>query len=209
MITIFLICTYFYFCKISKVNNIYMFFLYNRNFDESIVKINPLLKKLVKKLPRTWLFYKLYFVFVKIICATKKKVALTGEMLPIKDMHKYKKLVDDNFKRSTVTLYKCFKAVSIMISENEINLNKEGKLYNIKKAMTDINNKIDDSDIILYEFTFKDFFNLLKGGYDPNEELKPDQILSVLYPIIKDELNTKENLIFSIIFVKEKENFTN
>lgn len=209
MITIFLICTYFYFCKISKVNNIYMLFLYNRNFDDSIVKINPLLKKLVKKLPRTWLFYKLYFVFIKIICATKKKVALTGEMLPIKDMKRYKKFIDKNVGRSSVTLYKCFKIIAIIIKEDDIEISKEEKISNIKKSLEEKNNKIDDSDIVIYEFNSDDIVDLLKNNYNINENISPKNILSSLYPIIKDELKSKENLIFSVIFIKKKEDITN
>ncbi len=209
MITIFLICTYFYFCKISKANNIYMLFLYNRDFDDSIVKINPLLKNLVKKLPRTWLFYKLYFVFIKIICATKKKVAVSGEMLPIKDMKRYKKFIDKNVGRSSVTLYKCFKVIAIIIKEDDIEISKEEKIHNIKKSLEEKNNKIDDSDIIIYEFNSEDVFDLLKNIYNVYENISPKNILSTLYPIIKDELKSKENLIFSLIFVKKREDITN
>ncbi len=209
MITIFLICTYFYLRKISKVGDTYMFFLYNRNFDESIVKINPLLKKLVKKLPRTWLFYKLYFVFIKIICATKKKVVISGEMLPIKDMKRYKKFIDKNVGRSSVTLYKCFKIIAIIIKENDIEISKEEKIFNIKKSLEEKNNQIDDSDIIIYEFNSDDIFDLLKNKYNTNENISPKNILSTLYPIIKDELKSKENLIFSLIFIKKREDIIN
>ena len=209
MITIFLICTYFYLRKISKVGDTYMFFLYNRNFDESIVKINPLLKKLVKKLPRTWLFYKLYFVFIKIICATKKKVVVSGEMLPIKDMKRYKKFIDKNVGRPWVTLYKCFKIIAIIIKEDDIEISKEEKISNIKKSLEEKNNKIDDSDIVIYEFNSDDIFDLLKNKYNTNENISPKNILSTLYPIIKDELKSKENLIFSVIFIKKREDIIN
>ena len=64
------------------------------------------------------------------------------------------------------------------------------------------NNKIDDSDIIIYEFNSDDIFDLLKNDYSINENISPKSILSSLYPIIKDELKSKENLIFSVIFIK-------
>ena len=209
MITIFLICTYFYLRKISKVKDIYIFFLYNRNFDESIIKVNPMLKKNVSKLPKTWLFYKLYNIFMVIICKYKKKVVVTGEMLPIKDMKRYKKFIDKNIARSSVTLYKCFKIIAIIIKEDDIEISKEEKIYNIRKSLEEKNNKIDDSDIIIYEFNSDDIFDLLKNDYNINENISPKSILSSLYPIIKDELKSKENLIFSVIFIKKKENIIN
>lgn len=209
MITIFLICTYFYLRRISKVKDIYIFFLYNRNFDESIIKVNPMLKKNVSKLPKTWLFYKLYNIFMVIICKYKKKVVVTGEMLPIKDMKRYKKFIDKNIARSSVTLYKCFKIIAIIIKEDDIEISKEEKIYNIRKSLEEKNNKIDDSDIIIYEFNSDDIFDLLKNDYNINENISPKSILSSLYPIIKDELKSKENLIFSVIFIKKKEDIIN
>ena len=209
MITIFLICTYFYLRRISKVKDIYIFFLYNRNFDESIIKVNPMLKKNVSKLPKTWLFYKLYNIFMVIICKYKKKVVVTGEMLPIKDMKRYKKFIDKNIARSSVTLYKCFKIIAIIIKEDDIEISKEETMYNIRKSLEEKNNKIDDSDIIIYEFNSDDIFDLLKNDYNINENISPKSILSSLYPIIKDELKSKENLIFSVIFIKKKEDIIN
>lgn len=209
MITIFLICTYFYLRKISKVKDIYIFFLYNRNFDESIIKVNPFLKKNVRKLPKTWLFYKLYNIFMVITCKFKNKVAVSGEMLPIKDMKRYKKFIDNNVGRPWVTLYKCFKIIAIIIKEDDIEISKEEKISNIKKSLEEKNNKIDNSDIIIYEFNSEDIFDLLKNNYNINENISPKNILSTLYPIIKDELKSKENLIFSVIFIKKKEDIIN
>lgn len=209
MITIFLICTYFYLRKISKVKDIYMFFLYNRNFDESIIKVNPILRNIVRKLPRTWLFYKLYNIFMAITCKYKKKVVVTGEMLPIKDMKRYKKFIDKNVGRSSVTLYKCFKIIAIIVKEEDIEISKEEKIYKIKKSLEERNNKIDDSDIIIYEFNSDDIFDLLKNKYNINEDISPKNIMSTLYPIIKEELKSKENLIYSLIFIKKKEDIIN
>ena len=209
MITIFLICTYFYLRKISKVKDVYMFFLYNRNFDESIIKVNPILRNIVRKLPKTWLFYNLYNIFMVITCKFKNKVAVSGEMLPIKDMKRYKKFIDNNVGRSWVTLYKCFKIIAIIIKEDDIEISKEEKIFNIKKSLEEKNNKIDDSDIIIYEFNSDDIFDLLKNKYNTNENISPKNILSTLYPIIKDELKSKENLIFSLIFIKTKEDIIN
>ncbi|HHU46333.1 MAG TPA: hypothetical protein PLL08_02620 [Bacteroidales bacterium] len=205
MLTLFLILSFRYLHNIVKVNDHYIFLLYNRKVDRDCVKVDKDLIPVVKRLPKTRFYYWLYHVYMHFMVKSKKNVFVSGEILPLSDMKRYRSFIEDYFTKKNVVFYKCFKIFAFFITdEPPIDLKPFEKIHHIKQTLAKTGNVVDSDDITYFEFKKEDVYKFIQERYgEEKEEVFEKEMIEVLQPLVQEYQKPRDNIIYMLILVNK------